>query len=272
MQCSFFVFFFSLLFECQSVFVFYECFMSRSSCFGLEILGHIWIVVNIHVEIRVMDAASEHVSRRRDRQGVCTFTYAHYWFLHTHTVNVLTCLWNSTGALLTSPRLSSLPPHLLLCSSHSFLPPPLREEKFVTHLPLTAEWWTTLWRGLFFYLWPRRLSCGDPGLFGTKDGNKGRALPHTWSWRPADAAAWECFGGVEGCEPQPLLQFASSLSLILPLSLPGCFPSPQQALLRSRTPSLFSSSPPLCPGEFVCSNYMGTHRDREEAFALLNWA
>lgn len=103
--------------------------MNHSSCFGLEILGHIWIVVSIHVEIRVMDAASEHVSRRRDCQGSCTFTYAHYWFLHTHTVNVLTCLWNSTGALLTSPLLSSLPPHLLLCSSHSFLPPPLREEK-----------------------------------------------------------------------------------------------------------------------------------------------
>lgn len=39
------------------------------------------------------------------------------WFLHTHrnthmhAAIVLTCLWNSTGALLSSSLLSSLPPH-----------------------------------------------------------------------------------------------------------------------------------------------------------------
>lgn len=99
-----------------------------------------------------------------------------------------------------------------------------------------------------FTVTKKTLPCCDPWPWhlwrkkGTKDGSKRRALPQTWSWRTADDAAWGSLGGVEGCEPQPLLQFSSSLSLILSLSSSGCFPSLQQALLRSKTPSPFFSS------------------------------
>lgn len=121
------------VFECQNVFSF--CFMNQSF---LVVFAPVWIhfLPSIHVMNR--DESHSH-----NCQTSCMFTYAHYSFI------VLTCLWNSTGAPHSSPLLSSLPPHLLLCSCHSFFPP-LREEKICHSLPLTAEWWTSQYWGLSF--------------------------------------------------------------------------------------------------------------------------
>lgn len=122
--------------------------------------------------------------------GSCTHT-------HRHTVIVLTCLWNSTGALLSSPLLSLL----TYSSVHSFLHPPLREEKISHWLPLTAEWWTTQWRGLSFYcdqedatlLWSLTLTSleeeGDKRWEQTKSAAPDLKLENSWwcclrkSWR-----------------------------------------------------------------------------------------
>lgn len=107
-------------------------------------------------------------------QSFCTLNYAHCWFLHTHVVIVLTYLWNSTGALLTPPLLSSLPPHLLLCSSHSFLPPPLREEKICHSLSSYCRMMddedyplAVTEKGTLCWPWPWSLWRKK----GTKDGN-----------------------------------------------------------------------------------------------------
>lgn len=243
---------------------------------GLETLGDSGKVVVIHVEIK--------------SSGCCEWTRVpQTWLskllcvpsctlLHTHTVIVLTCLWNSTGALLTSPLLSSLPPHLLLCSSQSFLPPPLREEKICHSLPSHCrmtdddkDYPLTVTEKNPPPCWPWPLaSLGD-----TKDGRKEGVLPQTWSWRTADDAARGCFGGVEGCEPQPLFQPAPSLSLTLSLPPPGCFPSLQRVLLRSRNtlPSSSSSFPALSGRVclFVQTRW-GLTEIEGKAFALLNWA
>lgn len=193
-----------------------------------------------------MGAARENVLHKHDCQSFCSLTYAHFWLLHTHTHTHSHCAdlpvkfhW---GSLLTSPLLSpsSLTPLFISFLSSSSTEG--REDLSLTtsHCQVMEDSVTRI----ILQLWPRTLARGDldPGFFGgRKYGNKGRVLPQTWSWRTADDAAWGCFGGVEGCEPQWLLQFAPSLSLILSLSLSGGFPSLQQALLRSRTPSLFSS-------------------------------
>lgn len=174
-----------------------------------------------------------------------------------------------------SSLLSSLPPHLLLCSSHSFLPPPLREEKichslgsycrmmdnsvmgihFLTVTKTTILWWPRPWR-VWDKRWERRKS----------------AVPYMkleTSWWCCLRMFWRCGGGWTS---------ASLIVCSLPLSHFLSFftwlrsePTASTFEIQDTFPALIFS-PPLCPGEFVCSNYMGTHQDREEEFALLNWA
>lgn len=51
------------------MFLSFDSFMSESSCFWLEMFGDIWIDVIIRVEVRVMNAACEHVLHRHDHKA-----------------------------------------------------------------------------------------------------------------------------------------------------------------------------------------------------------
>ncbi len=193
---------------------------------------------------------------------LCSLLVLAHTHTHTHIVIVLTCLWNSTGALLSSPLLSSLPPRLLLCSSHSFLPPPLREEKICHSLPLTAEWWTTKWRGLssncergdypVVTLTPASLEAEGGQKMGTKEeccpkhevGKQLMMLPEDVLevWRDVNNShSYSLF--------PPSLSFSFFFHLAAFRAYSERFWDPGH--LPFFLIFLFF---PLCPGEFVCSN------------------
>lgn len=165
--------FFSLLFQdYYSILITFVCCICSSWKQQLFCFKKVWTCGWTYMlEMSVMDAAREHVSRRRDGQGFCTFSHTRFQFLHTHTDNVLTCLLNSTGALLISSLLSPLPPHILLCSSHSFLPPPLREEKIGFSLTSDCLWVMDnfVMRIIFLCVTKKTILADlDPGLFWDK--------------------------------------------------------------------------------------------------------
>lgn len=175
MQCSF------LFRYYLSVSVFCKCFMNQSSCFGLEFLGDIWIDAVIHVEMRAMDAAIEHVSRC---QSFCMFTNAHCWFSHPHTRTQSLCWPAYEIPLGLSSLLHFSPLSLLAYSSvHLILSFLLHwgKRRFVTHYLLlpndgrlsgedypltvsekTALWWPWpwgLWRKMGDKRWEQRKSA-----------------------------------------------------------------------------------------------------------------
>lgn len=240
--------------QCSFPLSFANASLIRKVVLGLETLGDSGKVVVIHVEIK--------------SSGCCEWTrVAQTWLskllcvpsctlLHTHTVIVLTCLWNSTGALLTSPLLSSLPPHLLLCSSQSFLPPPLREEKICHSLPSHCrmtdddkDYPLTVTEKN-----PPRVDL-DPWLLWEtqKMGEKKECCPRhevgeQLMMPPEDVL--EVRRDVNHSHSSSLLPPSPSLSLFLHLAAfraySECFWDPGTPYLLLRLLS------PLCPGEFVC--------------------
>lgn len=172
--------------------------------------------------------------------------------------------------------LSSLPPHLLLCSSHSFLLPPLREGKICHSLLMTANWWMTQWQGLSFNCdqeeYSRSPLAPEEGWDARWEQEKCAALNLKWenSWWCCLRMFWRC----------GRMWTAATLTLCsLPLSRSLSFfiwllSEPAASAFEIQDAFLFFIFLLLSPlsGIVVCLNYMRTHRNRGEAFALLNWA